>query len=150
VVTSSRNEEEAVYTENNLRFIKLRFPLKTDIEWKATAYFPEDTEVEVAGETLEFYKDWKTKVLERLATYQVENSSYSDVYVLELASFENLIEYRYGLEVYAPDKGLIYQEIWVLDTQCEFCCNGDFARCGGLPWEEKGEKGVILRKRLIE
>ncbi|MCB0629436.1 MAG: hypothetical protein R2824_18310 [Saprospiraceae bacterium] len=150
VVTSSRDEEEAVFTENNLRFLKLRFPLKTDAEWKGTAYFPEDTEVEVAGESLEFYKDWNTKVLERRENYALEAASYSDVYLLELANFENLIEYRYGLEAYAPGKGLIYQEIWVLDTQCQYCCNGDFAACSALPWEEKAEKGLILRKRLIE
>lgn len=150
VITSSRDAEEAVYTENNLRFIKLRFPLKAETEWKGTAHFPEDTQVEVAGESLEFYKDWQTKVLERREAYSLETVTYSDVYLLELANFENLIEYRYAIEAYAPDKGLIYQEIWVLDTQCDYCCGGDFATCGGVSWEEKAEKGLILKKRLVE
>lgn len=150
VVSSSRTDEEAVYTENNLRFIKLRFPLKAASEWKGTAHFPADTEVEIAGESLVFYKDWQTTVIDRQDNYDLDGTIYSDVYLLELANFENLIEYRYATEAYAPDRGLIYQEVWVLDTQCDFCCGGDFAACGGFPWEEKAEKGLILKKRLVE
>ena len=41
-----------MWTENNLQLIKLRFPLETDLEWNSTAYFPQNTELEIAGETL--------------------------------------------------------------------------------------------------
>lgn len=149
VVSSGRNEQEAFFTEDNLRYVKLRFPLKTDVEWDATAYFPETTKLEVAGETLEFFKGWKSIVREKQAQYDLEGQQFSDVYLVELADFENKIEYRYGMEAYAPGAGLIYQEIWVMDTQCEFCCNRDLGACDPLPWVDKAEKGIILKKRLL-
>lgn len=150
VVSSSREEQEAVYTENNLRFIKLRFPLKEGLEWDGTAYFPERINIEVAGETMDYYKGWNNVVLEKRPEYSLPNRSYSDVFVVEIANLENNIQVRSGVEVYAPDKGLIYQEIQVMDTQCDYCCNGDFAFCNSLPWVEKAEKGLILRKWLVE
>lgn len=150
VVSRSRGEREATFTENNLRFVKLLFPLKADQEWEGTAHFPANTELQVAGETLEFFKGWESRVVEKRPALQVADQSYGDVYVVELADFENKIEYRYGWEAYAPDLGLVYQEIWVLDTQCEYCCNRDLGACDPLPWVEKAEKGLILKMRLLQ
>lgn len=150
VVSSSRGDREAIYTENNLSQIKLRFPLEVDLEWDGTARFPEGVILEIAGESIDFYKGWKNRILEYRDQYPVEGQTFSDVYLVQTADLENVIEYRYGLEVYAPDQGLIYQEIWVLDSQCELCCNGDIAGCTNLSWLERGEKGVILKKRLLE
>ncbi len=150
VVSSSRGEQEAVFSENNLRFIKLRFPLKEGLEWDGTAYFPERVNIEVAGETMDYYKGWNNIVLEKRPDYSLNAQSYSDVFVVEIANLVNNIQLRSGMEVYAPDKGLIYQEVQVMDTQCEYCCNGDFAFCNSLPWVEKAEKGLILRKWLVE
>lgn len=150
VVSSSRGEREAVFTENNLRLIKLRFPLQSDVAWNSTAYFPTTTELEIAGESIEFFKGWNSTVLEQREAFEVAGQTFSDVYLVEVANFENKIEYRYGLEVYAPGKGLIYQELQVMDTQCEYCCNRDLGRCDPLPWIEKAEKGLILKKRLLQ
>lgn len=150
VVSSSLGEQEAVYTENNLRFIKLRFPLQEGLEWDGTAYFPERVDIEVAGETIDFYKGWTNTVLEKQAEYTSNGQLATDVFVVETANLQNNIQYRAGTEVYAPGKGLIYQEVQVMDTQCTFCCNGDFAFCNSLPWVEKAEKGLILKKRLVE
>lgn len=150
VVSSSRGDQEAVYTENNLRFIKLRFPLKEGLEWDGTAYFPDRVDIEVAGESIDFYKGWSNTVLEKRAAYELPGRSVSDVFVVETAKLQNNIQFRTGLEVYAAGKGLIYQEIQVMDTQCNFCCNGDFAFCNTLPWVEKAEKGLILKKWLLE
>lgn len=150
VVAKSRNEQEALFTESNLKYVKLLFPLKTTLEWSSTAYFPETTEIEVAGEVLEYFKGWKSNIVEKRDQFLVDQQTYSDVFLVELANFENKIEYRYGLEAYAPNEGLVYQEIWVLDTQCERCCNNDLGACDPLPWVEKAEKGLILKKRLIK
>ena len=89
-------------------------------------------------------------MLEKRDAFTVEGKSYTDAYVVRVANLENNIQLRYGTEVYAPEKGLIYQEIQVMDTQCAYCCNGDLAFCNTLPWVEKAEKGVILKKRLLE
>ncbi|PHN06606.1 hypothetical protein [Flavilitoribacter nigricans] len=150
VVSSSRGEREAVYTENNLRFIKLRFPLQDGLEWDGTAYFPDRIDIELAGESIDFYKGWDNTVVERRAEFQLNGQSVPDVYVVRLADLENNIQYRSGYEVYAAGKGLIYQEIQVMDSQCEFCCNGDLGYCITLPWVEKAEKGLILKKRLLD
>lgn len=150
VISSTRENQEATITENNLRSIKLIFPLKAETEWQSTAYFPETTIIEIAGESLVFYKGWKSTVLGKEAQFEVDGRTYSDVFLVELANFENKIEYRYGQEVYAPNVGMVYQEVWVIDTQCEYCCNRDLGACDPLPWTEKGEKGMILKRRLIQ
>jgi hypothetical protein len=57
------------------------------------------------------------------------------------ADSENLIELRRSRVKYAKGIGLVYRELWVLDTQC-------IEQCDGKPWEEKAEKGFILSQTI--
>lgn len=149
VWTMSRTKTQAIRTEDNLRFIKMNFPLSENADWDANIFVDKSLEVSVAGETLEIFKGWESKVLTIEEPFVLNEQVFDEVLAIQLADNENLIEYRYGVERYAKDIGLIYKELWVVDTQCEFCCNSDFIFCESLDWITKGEAGFVLRQQLI-
>lgn len=149
VWTMSMTETQAIRTEDNLRFIKMNFPLRENADWDANIFVDKNLEVTIAGETLEIFKGWESKILTLEESFNINGQNVDDVLSIQLADNENLIEYRFGVERYAKDIGLIYKELWVVDTQCEFCCNSDFAFCESLEWITKGEAGFVLRQQLI-
>lgn len=149
VLALSKNARQATRTEDNLRFVKMTFPLKKGARWDGNQYIDDALRITVAGEVLEMFKDWQSEVLDQAATWSNGIRLFDDVALIAHADSENLIEYRFAQEVFARHIGLIYAEIRILDTQCQACCNADFARCSNLPWTQKAEKGFIVKQRLI-
>ena len=147
VWTVRREPTRLIRTEENLDFIKLVFPLTERSDWDALAFFDENREVLVAGETIRPFIQWDAEVDSIVATYTEPRTgfSYADAVFVQIAdSGDNLLEYRDGVEVYAPNVGLVYRELFVLDTQCLG------ADCDDIPWEVKAEKGFIVRQSLLE
>lgn len=129
-----------VRVEDNLRFIKLIFPVIPKKKWNPNVNFDDDINITVAGETLKMFKDW-TSSIEKIEDELIVNGLiFKDVATIFPVNNENLIEYRYGIEQYAKNIGLIYRELWILDTQ-----NINPT----LPWEQKAEKGFILKQEVI-
>lgn len=151
VFVQSVDEIRAFQIEDNLRVIKMTFPLRVGEEWNANVFF-DSTEIiiPVAGEAINLYKDWSWKVLSTRSPLTLGNLSFSDVATFQLSDSENLIEQRRAFEQYASGIGLIYRELNILDTQCQVCCNGDFINCGEIAWGEKAEKGFSVSQQLIE
>ncbi len=149
VFAEARNERQAFRTEDNLRFIKMTFPLKLNESWDGNTFFSKTTNVEVAGEQIKMFIDWDYRILELGSSLQVGEMSFQDVCAIQLANSENFIEYRQGVEHYAKNIGLVYRELQILDTQCEVCCNGNLVTCSTTNWNQKAEKGFILRQRLL-
>lgn len=149
-LTLSNQDRQAFRTEDNLRFIKMIFPADENKPWNGTAFIDEGFIIPIAGENMEVFKGWESVILSKGQPFTLDDLNFSDVMVVSIADNENLIEYRYGREMYAAGIGLVYRELKVLDTQCQTCCNGDFEQCEPLPWEEKAEKGFIIRQWLIE
>lgn len=150
VFTLSNNDRQAFQTEDNLRFIKMVFPATENVRWNGTAFIDEGMVIPVAGENMEIFKGWESVILQKGESFELDGLDFPDVLEISIADNENLIEYRSGTEVYAANVGLIYRELRVLDTQCQVCCNGDFGACEPIPWEEKAEKGFIVRKWLFD
>ncbi|WP_028982133.1 hypothetical protein [Sporocytophaga myxococcoides] len=82
--------------ENNIRFIKMTFPLENDKTWDGNA---ENT----LGQ--EFYK---VKDLKR--TFYVDTIYFPNSVKIIQADNQNLIEKKYKVEYYAKHVGLIYKE----------------------------------------
>jgi hypothetical protein len=57
------------------------------------------------------------------------------------ADNENLIERRFVEERYARTVGLVEKTVMILDTQC----GGNLSNCIDLSWEQKAEKGFMLK-----
>lgn len=148
VLSLSANNRQAVRTEDNLRFIKLIFPVREGATWNGNLHIDQNLRIIVAGEVLDVFKDWKYKIITKGQPYFNGIQAFDDAVTTSHADSENLIEYRYVQEAYARNVGLVFQAQQILDTQCQRCCNANFAQCLDLPWTEKAEKGFILRRRL--
>ncbi len=143
VFTASIQDNKAILTEDNLRFIKLVFPARKNAAWNGHVHFNPSLIVTVAGESLEMFKGWAYKIEDIIEQDSVGNLAFDDVLTVREANNENLIELRRSNVKYARGIGLIYRELWILDTQCIEACEGQ-------SWEEKAEKGFILKQRIID
>lgn len=129
-------------TEENLRFVKLLFPQKVADTWDGNRYFVEENIlVTVRGETLELFKNWNSAIIDKGNSTTIGALTFSDVLTVRHADDENLIEKRFVEEKYARTVGLIEKTVMILDTQC----GGNLSNCTDLTWEEKAEKGFILK-----
>jgi len=82
--------------ENNIRFIKMTFPLENDKTWDGNA---ENT----LGQELYRVKDFKR-------TFYVDTMYFPNSVKIVQSDYENLIEKNYKVEYYAKHVGLIYKE----------------------------------------
>ena len=143
VLTETIHDNQAIRTEDNLRFIKLTFPVKKSNTWDGNIHFDIGLIVTVAGETLEMFKGWNYLVKQVNEPAVYGNLQFDETATVEEADNENLIELRRSTATYAKDIGLVYRELWILDTQC-------IDDCLGKPWEEKAEKGFILKQTILK
>ncbi len=141
--TTIRTDEGAEWIEENLRFLKMVFPLKEGVDWDGNKYIDITTIIPIAGESVEVFKSWSYEVLSVDESEQVGDETFENVATISQASSENLIELRYSQEKYAKGIGLIYREMKILDTQC-------IIECENQSWEQKAEKGYILTEQIID
>ncbi|HPK10063.1 MAG: hypothetical protein KDC16_00860 [Saprospiraceae bacterium] len=134
------NADNAQSVENNLRFVKLAFPLTETQRWDGNIYIPEDQITEISGEPIEIYVGWKYKVKELDKPYSLENQNYNQTVLIEQANFETAISLRESSERYARGIGLIEKNMRIYDTQ-----NSNAA----IPWEERAEAGFSHTLKLI-
>lgn len=142
VFTRSIHGNQAIETIDNLRFIKITFPVRKNNTWDGLVYFDPGLIVTVAGESIEMFKGWSYRVLDAGLPDSVGQFAFQDVATIQESDMENLIELRKSTEKYALGLGLVYRERWILDTQC-------IEDCEGLGWEEKAEKGFIVKQKII-
>ncbi len=142
VWSTTVSDTQVKETEENLTFVKLVFPPDLGQSWEGNAFIDMNTEVVVGGETLVPYKYWDYRVSEIGATLNFGSQTYNDVLTVTQATDSSEIELRYALEKYAKNIGMVYQELKILENQDP--------NTQGLTWEEKAEKGYILKMRLLE
>jgi len=148
--TVSRTGTTAIRQEDNLRFTKLVFPISRGRSWNGNAAFDETRQLVIGGEFVDVYNGWEylydtTGAAVVLATgLMLENTLR-----VQQATINNLIDQRLAFERYAPGIGLVERFIDARATQCRVCCNLDFPMCTSLSWDEKAEKGFILRQTLL-
>ncbi len=140
---ATRGRFQAEVVEENLRLVKLVFPARLGVTWDATDFIDKEQSIVVAGETIAMFKNWSSEILSFEKAEAIGTLSFSDVMVIEHADEENLIEKRFSMEKYAPEVGMVYRYVEILDTQC-------IEDCGGLTWHEKAEKGFILEQKVID
>jgi hypothetical protein len=112
---------------DNQRYVKLQAPIRNELSWKGHRMLDSVSPI---------FSNWNytyTKVNEPLT----KSSNYFDktITVIQIAD-SNAIEYRYSMEVYAKDIGLVYSELSILEKQN-----------GANPWS-KPENGYTIRKKI--
>ncbi|MFK8165264.1 MAG: hypothetical protein AB8H12_22650 [Lewinella sp.] len=148
--TERRTNQSAVRTEDNLAFTKLTFPLRDEKNWDGHTAFDDTQDIVVGGEFLDVFFDWNY----RYDTIDVPMTlstglSFDQTILITQAETNNLIDLRSAYEVYASGVGLVERFLDARHTQCRVCCGGDTESCIDLPWDEKAEKGFILRQVLL-
>ncbi len=139
VYTIARSETQAFRTEENQRLIKMVFPVETGRDWNTTVFIDENVVVTIQGESIEMFKSWESEILSVGETETINGLEFSEVATISHADSDNLLEKRYVLEKYARGIGLVYRELWILDTQKIESTD---------PWAVKAEKGFILRQTI--
>lgn len=125
VFTQSIQNNQAIRTEDNLRFIKLAFPLRRNNTWDGLVHFDaENLIATVAGESIQPFKNWGDfRLLEVGEADTVGTFIFDEVTTLREADDETLIELRFSREKYARGVGLVHKEMRILDTQkCQEEC----------------------------
>jgi hypothetical protein len=145
IYTAVLTENSYERTEDNLPFTKLIYPLKVGATFDGNRLFNDDRFIiTINGETLELFKNWNAEIISIGTPATVAGRNFEEVVTVRYADDENLIERRFYEAKYAKNVGLIEKNLLVLDTQC----GGNLTACDGLTWEEKAEKGFILRMRV--
>ncbi|MEM6772146.1 MAG: hypothetical protein AAF597_16345 [Bacteroidota bacterium] len=150
--TVSRTGSAAFREEDNLRFTKLIFPIAENLAWDGNAAFDARRQLVIGGEFLDVFNGWGYRYdTVGVALTLPTGRSFDRVIRVEQADVDNLIDFREAYEIYAPGVGLVERFIDARATQCRVCCGGnnpDTALCSDLPWDEKAEKGFIIRQVL--
>jgi len=139
--SASTDERLAYRTEENLRFAKLSFPIIDGNSWDGNAFLDEEVIVKIAGEPIRVYQNWGDYRYEDVnAVETIGDVSYDKVCTVSQVDLEDKITKRYSLEKYVDGFGLVYKQMYILNTQ-KFESND--------PWEIKAEEGFILEQTLL-
>ncbi len=130
--------------EENNSFIKFPLPPIAGLRWDGNAMVNKGQLIEVGGESIEVFKEWDSRIRRFAHDHYNGISNFKNCFTVQIADYESLIDFRSGYEVYSKNFGLIYRELYVLDTQCD----GNPADCKDIGWEQKAEKGFIVKQRL--
>ena len=153
VWTSYNDEIKVVRTEENLKYLKMTFPLEVGKKWDGNTFLDESLMVNIGGEILELFLDWEYKILNIAEFDTIGGNVYSDVVTIQNAdNVDPNLEFdetdklhrRLVIEKYAKGVGLIYKKHLIIDSQCTT------SDCEFTPWEEKAIKGYSMEMVLVE
>jgi len=141
-----KSNTSVIRTEENLRFLKLAFPIVEGNEANNTLFDPQ-TEVDIGQQSIKPYKDWRYKVLDRGGLLTVAGEDFINVTTIRQADnqsdFPNDLELRKVIEFYAPNVGMLRRTMEIFNTQCG-------TDCVTIPWIDKAEEGFSLTQTLVE
>lgn len=143
-----RNGQTAESTDGNQRYVKLSFPVNRRTRWDGLAYVDRDTFYQVRNASLQIFKDWEDLFYYSNVNepFNINGFQFDSTTVIVQADAENNIELRYSIERYARSVGMVYKEIKILDSQCIAVD----PTCLTRPWEERAEKGYIIKMAVLD
>ncbi len=142
------NASQAVRTEENLRFLRLVFPMDRRSEWNGNLWLDPYRTIVVAGQNIKPFINWNYEVDSIGINRIVGGFAFDDALVVTEVDESNIIEKRFSRSIYAKDVGLVYREQFIADSQY---CNETPppADCATKPWGEKAERGYFVRQVVI-
>jgi len=150
----SKSDARIERVEENIRFIKLTFPVEEGIRWNGNAFVDPNISTSFNGNAIDVYDYWDSD-------YYYSNVDQSEqIGDLSLDSITTIIQsdnanvqqynYRYAVEKYARNIGLVYKEMQILDHNCCGFHPDTLQPCLDLPWEDKAERGFKLVQKIID
>ena len=145
--TVNRLGQAVVRSEDNLTFTKLVAPIREGTSWDGNKAFDVSRQVPVGGELLTVYEGWNYRYTNTDTSLTLRTGMEVDsvLVVQQAAVYDNRIDYRRAYEWYAPELGLVERFI---DARHSQCINTQ-TNCDDLTWDEKAEKGYIIRQTLL-
>ena len=131
--TTYIDKTRAIRTEENLKFVKLVFPVKKGLRWDGNIFLDKDIKIDVAGESIEAYKNWKYRMEEISDDFNFDGKVVEAIKV-NLVDDSSIIDRRKVTEYYGKDIGLLQKEMIILDSDGSKSIE---------PWEKKAQKGFI-------
>lgn len=108
VITTSIEGAKALRTENNLKFIKLVFPVRSDKTWDGNVYFDSNkTTANVYGEPLQIYRNWEYEMILNDSTAQINGITYDSILTVNQVDFKARFTLSKSVESYAKNVGMI-------------------------------------------
>ena len=141
-VFATVNATNFLRTEGNFRYIKLLNYFQAQTQWDSNSLNDPDAVIDVAtNKVFPFSKQYPSLVTNIADTFSAGTNNFTDVVTVEAKSDPQILtEKRYQLEKYAPNVGLVYREVNILDTQ-----NLDAT----IAWEKKASRGFFLKQTLL-
>lgn len=126
--------------ENDLRYIKMVFPIKENKSWNGNIYLDVKEEPTLNYLNTEKY-DWNYVYTSVHESLQIGNFTFDSCVTVMQIDEENLFEKKYSKEIYAKNVGLVYKELLVLDTQTP---------PSSASFLERAENGFILKYTILD
>lgn len=134
------DQNRAIRTEENLKFIKLVFPFSKGLRWDGNAFLDTDIKVQAGDETIQPYKNWKHRIedIEAEITYKGQKTK---ALKINLVADTSIIDLRNVAEYYVKGIGMTRKEMTIFDTD-----NSQPTA----PWSVKAKKGFTHTLTLID
>lgn len=125
--------------EDNLRYIKLVFPNDVNKKWLGNKLItiPPPYIIDTSNY---FLNDWKYTIKNRDTYYDNGTLIFDSTLLVSQIQDSSAITKTYSVERFARSVGLVYKELWIVVGQINI----------GAPWEDRAEKGFILRQYAID
>jgi len=108
VFYANKTRETAEKIENNLRFIKLVFPVSLGKTWDGNSYIE-------AKDDLEYLDNWEYQITNVGGSFNVGSETFTNTVTILQEDELNVVEKRKGVEVYEHGVGMVYKELIKLD-----------------------------------
>lgn len=125
--------------EENLRYIKLVFPNDKNLKWLGNRYITIPPPF-ILDSTNYYLNDWKYTIKERDKYYDNGFKIFDSTLMVTQIQDSTAIFKTYSVEKFARNIGLVYKEFWMVTGEINI----------GSPWEDRAEKGFILRQYAID
>lgn len=125
--------------DDNLRYVKMIFPNDINSKWLGNRLITIPPPY-ILDSTNYYLSDWKYTIKERDKYYNNGYHIFDSTLLISQIQDSTAIFKTYSVERYARNVGLIYSECWIVTGEINI----------GSPWEDRAEKGFILRQYAIE
>lgn len=138
--TTSKDKNRVIRIEENIKFIKMIFPVSGGLRFDANAFVDEDQKVQVAGELLEPYDNWQPRMEATDLEFQYKEAKVKSLFI-NLVDDSSIIDRRKAHEFYGHGIGLLKKEMIIMDLDSDKISE---------PWEKKSIKGFVHTLTLID
>lgn len=117
--------------EESQRYMKLVFPARVGQVWNGNQFI-------LPIDDLKYLSNWQYRITNAVASENIGGTLYDNVLTVLQRDEETAISKTFSVEKFARGIGMVYKELWVLESQTGI----------GNPWPGRAEKGFIIRQTI--